>query len=173
MLLCQREGALQCLCYFFLLGSGKSWKSFVRPVESLCFRADTGDAQDNTALPQHSSNGVTQPGSSQDWRLGEAASLLCLLRPMCLCWSQLQSPCSCKEEISTRRSQQQPLESPDLTPVPQHWPSPSSCPAHATFSNVFSPAGALTSAFCTTNPGVHHIFALKLIIAAPQTGPEG
>lgn len=44
------------------------------------------------------------------WRLGEGASLLSLLGTMCLCWSQLQSPCSAwKEEISIRRPLQAAL----------------------------------------------------------------
>lgn len=37
----------------------------------------------------------------------------------------------------------------------------------------FPLGSAPTTAVSTTNLGVHHIFALKLIIAAPQTVPEG
>lgn len=142
MLLCQREDALNAFAIY------SCWAG-----EGPCFRADTGDAQNNRALHQCSSNGVTQHGSSVTgqpflgWRLGEGASLLSLLMPMCLCWSQLQSLCSTwKEEISIRCPfpsgvpSRQPLESPELSPVLQHWLSPSynSCPAHIAFSNVFS-----------------------------------
>lgn len=183
MLLCQREDALNALAIY------SCWAG-----ESPCFRADTGDAQNNRALHQCSSNGVTQHGSSVTgqpflgWRLGEGASLLSLLMPMCLCWSQLQSPCSAwKEEISIRR--------PIPSGVPFHQASPAGSPwshqnCHLSYSTglvqaithvlhtlpflMYFPVGsAPASAFSTTNLHVHHIFALKLIIAAPQTVPEG
>lgn len=41
------------------------------------------------------------------------------------------------------------------------------------FLMYFPVGSAPASAFSTTNLHVHHIFALKLIIAAPQTVPEG